>query len=376
MKNIILFILTSFATYLYGQVDLADNFKKLYSEKKYDEIISYMPKKDENLTAKALYYKGMSHYMKSEEKDALKYLDLAIEKGPVDYDMFYYKGMLFYYANKFKESLPYYDKAIALLPNEPDFYAGKGQSYYALGKKDSAIVYFEKASRLPNCKTRVLLLMGEIYQDQNKIEDALTAYKTAIGKLTPSDDTYRICLFNVGLLQQLTGKMPGAKETLEKYISAYPTDFRAMEKLIQVYYSLSEFDKALPYKEKLYVANKAKKLPGEMKDMFCFDQFVWNTKRIMAFELFNEFDNKYKTIKHQFYVTDNKGNIEYIIQSESSPAVRMSEGKYILAVVKDNNHYSYWSYKFNDDYDYKKLKEQVVRILNGDVQPDATTIRK
>lgn len=52
----------------------------------------------------------MSHYMKSEDKYAMKYFDLAIEKGSVDYDMFYYKGMLLYYANKFNELLPYFGK--------------------------------------------------------------------------------------------------------------------------------------------------------------------------------------------------------------------------------------------------------------------------
>lgn len=41
--------------------------------------------------------------MKSEDKYAMKYFDLAIKKGSVDYDMFYYKGMLLYYANKFNE---------------------------------------------------------------------------------------------------------------------------------------------------------------------------------------------------------------------------------------------------------------------------------
>lgn len=217
------------------------------------------------MTAKALYYKAMSYYMKSEDKDAMKYFDLAIEKGPVDYDMFYYKGMLLFYANKFNESLPYFDKAIALLPNEPDFYSGKGEAYYSLDNKDSAIVYFEKASKLPKCKTRTFLLMGEIYQDQNKIDNALLSYQTAIVQLTPNDKSHQICSFNLGLMQQLTGKFTEAKETLEKHISAYPIDFHAMAKLIQVYYSLSEFDKALPYKQTLYAAHKAKQLQEEMK---------------------------------------------------------------------------------------------------------------
>jgi len=375
MKKLLTILMTLLVTYSYGQVDLADNFKQLYKEKKYDEIIKYKPKKNEDLTAKAFYYKGMSHYMKSQDKDALKYFDLAIEKGPVDYDMFYYRGMILFYANKFKESLPYFDKAIALLPNEPDFYAGKGEAYYSLDNKDSAIVYFEKASKLPNCKTRVLLLMGEIYKEQNKNESASTAYRTALGQLTPSDDSYQNCSFNLGLMQQLTGKLPEAKETLEKHISAYPTDFHAMAKLIQVYYSLTEFDKALPCKQKLYEAHKAKKLQEEMKDMFCFDQFIWNGKRVMAFENFDEPD-EFMFVKHHFYIMNDNGKIDYRIDSESSVAIRMngSKNKYVLCLVKGESHFTYWQYVFNDNYKYPELKTAVLDILNDKVKPSGSFI--
>lgn len=375
MKKLLTILMTLLVTCSYGQVDLANNFKQLYTEKKYDEIIAYKPKKNEDLTAKALYYKAMSHYMKSEDNDAMKYFDLAIEKGPVDHDMFYYKGMLLFYANKFNESLPYFDKAIALLPDEPDFYTGKGEAYYSLDNKDSAIAYFEKASKLPNCKTRVLLLMGEIYQQQNKVENALTMYKTALAQLKPGDDSYQSCSFNVGLSQQLMGALSEAKETLEKHVSVYPADFHAMAKLIQVYYSLNEFDKALPYKQKLYTAHKEKKLQEQMKDMFCFDQFIWNGKRVMAFENFDEPDG-FMFVKHHFYVMDDNGKINCRIDSESSVAIRMngSKNKYVLCLVKGESHFTYWQYVFNDNYKYPELKTAVLDILNAKVKPGASFI--
>lgn len=368
-------MLTLLLTYSYGQVDLADNFRQLYKEKKYDEIIKYKPSKNEDLSAKALYYLAMSYYMKSEDKNAMKYFDLAIEKGPVDYDMFYYKGMLLFYANKFNESLPYFDKAIALLPDEPDFYSGKGEAYYSLDNKDSAIIYFEKAFKLPKCKTRTFMLMGEIYQDQDKIDNALLSYQTAIWQLTPNDKSYQNCSFNLGLMQQLTGKFTEAKETFEKHISAYPTDFHAMAKLIQVYYSLSEFDNAIPYKQKLYTAHREKKLQEEMKDMFCFDQFIWKGKRVKAFENFDE-PSEFMFVKHHFYLTDDKGKMDYRIDSESSIAIRMNgqNNKYVLCLVKGNNHFTYWQYVFNDNYNYTELKAAVIDILNDKVKPSASFI--
>ncbi|MBK7036663.1 MAG: tetratricopeptide repeat protein [Bacteroidetes bacterium] len=375
MKKLLAILFILLITTTYGQVDLTDKFRELFNENSYDEIIRYKPKKDEELTAKALYYIGMSYYMKTQDNAAMKYIDMAIEKGPVDWDMFYYKGMLLFYADKFEESLPYFDKAIVMLPDETDFYAGKGEAYYSMENRDSAIVYFEKAAKLENCEPRVLLFMGEIYQYQNKIENALTAYKTALPQLTPNDDSHQNCSFNVGLMQQLTEKFPEARETFEKHISLYPTDFHAMAKLIQVYYSLTEFDKAIPYKNILYAAHKSDKLKEGMKEMFCFDQFLWNDMRVMAFENFDE-TGDFMFVKHHFYILDNNADILYRIDSESSPAISINDpnSKYVLCLVKDESHFTYWQYVFNDDYKYPELKAAVLDILNDKVKPSASFI--
>lgn len=375
MKKLITILLTIIAASVYAQIDLASNFKQLYEAEKFDEIIKYKPKKNEELSAKALYYKGMAYYMKSEDKDANKYLDLAIKKGPVDFDMFYYKGKLLFFADNFTESLPYFDKAIELLPREPDFYAGKGEAYYALDNADSALVYFNKAAKFQGCKPRVFLLMGELYQEIDDVESALKAYTTALGIITEEHESYQNCLFNVGLMQQLTERYAEAKVTFEKHIELFPTDFHAMSKLVQTYYALSEFEKAIPYKEKLYAAHQSNKLPEELKEMFCFDQFIWNGKRVMAFENFDEPD-EIMFVKHHFYVLDENGPTEFRIDSESSYAIRMNgpASKYVLCLVKGKAHFTYWQFLFNDNYNYADLKNNVLDILNQKVQPSASFI--
>jgi tetratricopeptide (TPR) repeat protein len=358
-----------------AQDDLVARFKQLYYQQKYDEIINYKTKKSADLPAKAIYYKAMSYYMKSEDANAMKYMDMAIAKGPVDYDMFFYKGMLLFYADRVAESLPYYDRAIALLPDEPDYYAGKGEAYYKLARKDSALTCLEHASHLPRCKPRVYMMIGELYQERRDNEKSLSAYKMAYDRMTPADADFQDCSFNLGLSQQLTGKVSEARATFENLVSSYPTDYHAVAKLIQIYYALSEFDKAVPYKEKLYAAHRANKLPEEMRDMFCFDQFIWQGKRVMAFENFQE-TGDFLTVKHHFYVMLDNGEIDYRIDSESSPALRMngSKGKYVLCLVRGNSHFTYWQYVFGDDYKYVELKSAVLDILNGKVQPAASFI--
>lgn len=373
MKFYLAGLMALLSVLLQAQTSLADTLRSLYKDGKYDAVIKYKPKKGEELNAKALYFKGMAHYMKSEDAEAMKYLDMALQKGPADYDMYYYKGMLHYYAKKYEEAIPLFDKAIALLSDEPDFYLGKGDAYYSLGKNDSAIACLEKATALPHCKSRAFRLLGDLYQDNKSYGLALDNFQKALALLTPQDEEYQDCSYNVGLMQLLLGNGEAAKATLEKHVSEYSADYHAVAKLIQAYYTLGEFDKAAPYKRILYEKHKENKLTGGMKNMFCFDQFIWSGKRVMAFENFEE-PNETNMSKHHFYVTNDKGEIDYKIDSETSFAVKMTgdSNKYVLCLVKNEVHYTYWQYIFNDDYKYPDLKAAVIAILDDKVRPGAS----
>ena len=375
MKKHLLLLLTLFFTYSYAQVDSGKNLQQLYDAEQYDEIIDYQPKKSDPLSVTDLYYKGKAHYMKSDDTQALKYFDLAIDKGPVFGSLFFYKGMIFLYANQFSDSLPYFDKAISLSPTEADFYAGKGEAFFALKNRDSAQVYFEKATQLPGCKPRPFVKLGEIYQERNENEQALTAFKSALNQLNPEDELYQNTSFNLGLTQQLTGNLEDAKATFEKHTFLFPTDYHAVAKRIQIYHSLSEFEKVPPLKKQLYAAHRAKKLNADMEKNFCFDQFIWKGKRILAFENFAEPDDVLFT-KHHFFVMNDQNEIAYHIDSESSAAIRLADpkNKYALCLVKNKTHFTYWQFLFNDDYHYPDLKAAVLNILNDKVKPTASFV--
>jgi tetratricopeptide (TPR) repeat protein len=373
MKLYLAGLITLFSSVLQAQTDLADTLQSLYRSQNYDAVIKFKPKKGQELSAKAFYFKGMAHYMKSEDAEAMKYFDMAIQKGPADYDMYYYKGMLLYYAKKYEEAIPLFDKAIAMLPDEPDFYIGKGDSYYSLGKRDSAAFYLEKAAALPHCKTRAFRLLGNLYEENKSYGLALDNFQKALALLTPEDEDYQDCSYNVGLTQLMLGNGEAAKTILEKHVSQFPADYHAVAKLIQAYYNLGEFDKAVPYKKVLYEKHAENKLTDGMKKMFCFDQFSWNGKRVMAFENFDE-PNETNMSKHHFYVTGDSGKIDFKIDSETSEAVKMSgaNNKYVLCLVKNEVHYTYWQYVFNDDYKYPELKAAVLAILDDKVRPGAS----
>lgn len=112
-----------------------------------------------------------------------------------------------------------------------------------------------------------------------------------------------------------------------------------------------------------------------MEKQFCFDQFIWNGKRVKAFEEFAEPDN-FLFAKHHFYVMTDNNEIDYQIDSESSAAIRLtdSKNKYVLCLVKNQTHHTYWQYVFSDDYQYPDLKTAVLNILNEKVKPSASFI--
>lgn len=375
MKTATLLLFLFFSCHIIGQDTQTIYFRDLYGMEKFDEIIKNKNKKGEVLSAKSLYYIGMAYFMKGNDDMALKYLGEALEKGPVDHDMFYYKGMTLFYKGRYMESLPYFDSAIVRLPKEPDFYTGKGEVFYTIGKFDSAVYYFQKGLSFPNCKTRFILLLAESYQKTNKNKEALETYKKGISLLAPSDENYSISLYNYGLVQLLDGDS-NAVITFEKFCKLFPKDYSAMVKLIQSYYLIGRYEEAKPIRTILYEAHRKKKLPSAMKEMFCFDQFLWNGRRVMVFERFDEPKDDL-IVKHQFYILKDDGEIDFQVRSESSIAVRMTPGnKYVLCLVKEGSYNTSWKYIFNDDYKYDELKAAVISILNNDLASQKATPTK
>src|SRR6185436_4861683 len=84
---------------VFAQDEEITRFKNLYETGKYEELID-LSKQDKALSAKSFYYIGMSYYKKADDNNALKFLDKAIAKGPVDADMCFYKGRVLFFLRK------------------------------------------------------------------------------------------------------------------------------------------------------------------------------------------------------------------------------------------------------------------------------------
>ncbi|MEL1245896.1 hypothetical protein AAEO56_16600 [Flavobacterium sp. DGU11] len=207
-------------------------------------------------------------------------------------------------------------------------------------------------------------MIAQIYSEQKESDKALEAFYAAKLKISKKSASYINALFNIGLLESLKGNFDKAEPAFIELIQLDPTDYHSYAKLIQIYYHRKEYDKAKPYRDKLYDAHKKGELKDNMKDMFCFDQFKWNGYLVQVFERYQNGSNNGDIYnKHLFYVIDNKDDIVLRVQTEYSPiSVELGGAEYLLCANKGMTHYNP-GIGFKGDMKYDDLKANAIKLF-------------
>lgn len=348
---------------IFAQDKITDELKTLSDNKQYDKIIEQHASIAKDYSAKSLYYIGFAYFMKEDDSNCIRFLDLSISKDPKDPAPQYIKAATLNYMGNYNEAIKYFRTAIKLKPDDADYYSGLGDSYYQLKKYDLALENYKKATERHQCSDRPYSMIAQIYSDLKQNDKALEAFYTAKAKIAKKSSAYIGALFNIGLFESLKGNYDKAEPAFVELLQLEPTDYHSYAKLIQIYYHRKEYDKAKPYKDKLYEAHKNGLLKDNMADMFCFDQFKWKDKLIQVYERFEEGDKKEIYNKHLFYVVNQDGIIELRVQTEYSPiSIELGGPKYLLCANKDEIHYNS-GIGFNDDLKYDNLKTEAIRLF-------------
>ncbi len=357
------FILTICSLTIFAQDNVADELKSLSDNKQYDKIIEQYTSKSKDYSAKALYYIGLAYYMKEDDNNCIKFMDLSISKDSQDPASHYIKASTLNYMKKYDEAIKCFQAAINIKSDDAEFYSGLGDSYYQLGNLDLALASYEKATDQNVCPDRPYSMIAQIYSDLKQNDKALAAFYTAKVKISKESSSYINALFNIGLLESLKGNYDNAEPAFVELLQLDPADFHSYAKLIQIYYHRKEYEKAKPYKDQLYEAHKKGLLKDNLKDMFCFDQFKWKEYLIKVFERY-ENENKGNIYnKHIFYVTDNSGKIVLRVQTEFSPiSIELGGPKYLLCANKGSTHLNP-GIGFNDDLNYDILKIEAIKLF-------------
>lgn len=373
MKNILVtLILTICSLTVFAQDNTTTKIKALSDKNQYDKVIEQYASKSKDLSAKSLYYVGLAYYMKEDDNNCIKFMNLSIDKDAKDPAPFYIKASTLNYMEKYDEAVKGFQSAIALKADDAKFYSGLGDSYYNLEKYELALDAYKKATEQKDCPDRPYSFIAQIYSDTKQNDKALEAFYLAASKISKKSESYINALFNIGLLESLKGNYDKAEPAFVELLQLDPADYHSYAKLIQIYYAKKEYEKAKPYKDKLYEAHKKGLLKDNLKDMFCYDQFNWNDKLIQAYERYEE-GSKDIYNKHLFYVVGQEDKIEYRIQTECSPiSVEQGGSKYLLCMTKGDTH-STFNIGFNDNFKYEDLKKSVIDILENKVKPTATS---
>jgi tetratricopeptide (TPR) repeat protein len=372
-KNILATLtLTICSLTIFAQDKIADELKTLADNKQYDKIIQQHASRSKDYSAKSLYYIGLAYYMKEDDNSCIKFMTQSIDKDQKDPAPYYIKASTLNYLQKYDEAINGFKSAISLKSDNAEFYSGLGDSYYYLENLDLALEAYKKATEQKDCPNRPYSMIAQIYSDQKNNDKALESFYVAKSKISKESGSYQNALFNIGLLESLKGNYGKAEPAFVELLQLNPTDYHTYAKLIQIYYHRKEYDKAKPYKDKLYEAYKKGQLKDNLKDMISFDQFKWNDKLIQVIERFEE-DSKDNYNKHVFYVVNQENKIEFRIQTEYSPiSVEQGGSKYLLCMTKGDTH-STFNIGFNDNFNYDDLKNSVIDVLDEKVKPTATS---
>jgi tetratricopeptide (TPR) repeat protein len=374
MKRILSVIIISLISLnAFSQDEITKQLKADYESEKYDQIIKEHSEKATEYSAKSLYYIGLAFYMKEDDNNCLKFMDKSIGKNAEDPKPFYIKASTLNYMQKYDEAIKPFQSAIELKADEAEYYSGLGDSYYNIDKLDLALEAYKKATEQKDCPDRPYSFIAQIYSDQKNNDKALEAFYIARSTISKESNSYINALFNIGLLESLKGNYDKAEPVFVELLQLDPTDYHSYAKLIQIYYHRKEYDKANPYKDKLYEAYKKGLLKDNLKEMFCFDQFNWSDKLIQVFERFEVKEGELY-YKHLFYVVNKENDIEYKIQTENSPiSVELGSPKYAIGMDKDGTHSTFGFIEENFKYD--DLKSIVIQILEKEIVPAASSTR-
>jgi len=167
------------------------------------------------LEASKFFLKGNQKFAEKEYRDALKWYNEAIEKQPDLSDAYYNRGLAYVEIDKMEEAYADFNKAIALDPKFAQARFKKIETLQNLNQLEKAMDEAEAfAKEFPDSSAN-LRLLGDVYLQNKKLNNAKLAYKRAI-KL---DSKNYEAMINEGVVYQEEGNLDSAEICFKKVLS-------------------------------------------------------------------------------------------------------------------------------------------------------------
>ncbi len=367
--------LTVILTFLFGIVN-AQTIEELYKEKNFNELIKFVDNTEE-LTADQLYYVGYAFFQLENDKKAIEMYDKAIAKGLDDDHIYLYKGLSLRYDEQYDKAIDVFKLAIDRNPKGQKNYTELGNTFYFQEKYDSALVYFYKARELEFEHGDPYFKVPNIYHIQENYNKALEEYYISASLINKEALTYIEILKSIGLLEY-TDKMNYDKsiKAYSEVISINPKDYNLYSKLIKAYYAKEDYVKG----DSIFNIIKSKyennELPEEMQEVKgeLVDELMWNGQKVSAMKYYKKAQEFAEPI-YQFFLIDKTGEeVKKKILTEKTSSEIVGAKHVLCGIDKETGtHYTYSIVWDTDEIDYRELKGYVIMILNGEMNPQASS---
>lgn len=354
----------------------AQTVEELYNNRDFQKLIKFADKSEE-LTKDQLYFVGYAFFQLENDKKAIEMYDKAIDKGLDDDHIYLYKGLSLRYDNQYDKAIETFKTAIQRNPKGQKNYTELGNAFYYQKKYDSSLVYFYKARELDFELGDPYYKVPDVYHIQQDYKKALEEYYVSASLINKEDPTYLEILKSIGLLEYADSK--NYKKSIKAYsevLSIVPKEYNLYTKLIKAYYANENFVKGDSIFNILKTKYENEELPKDMQEVKgeTVDEFYWNGQRVSAMKYY-KIPTEFAEPIYQFYLIDKaETKIEKKILTEKT-SIKLGGTKHILCGVDNETgaHYTYPIGWETDEIDYKKLKEYVILILDGDIKSQASS---
>ena len=153
-------------------------------------------------------------------KEAIASAQQAISKYPENSEAHYFLGLIHMSQSEFKEASEQLKEAVRINPYYTDAHNSLGVVYREMKQYDKALQEFQTALKDKNYATpeKVQLNLGNLYEDQNVMSEALRCYERAVA-INPN---YVLGYLGLGSAYQKTGQADLAAAQFRKVMNLAP----------------------------------------------------------------------------------------------------------------------------------------------------------
>ncbi|MCI0696146.1 tetratricopeptide repeat protein [candidate division KSB1 bacterium] len=178
----------------------------------------------------------------------------------------YYEQMQLY-----DKAISHYNNLIELNPSDANTYYRLGMIHLKVGDRNSAKRAFIKATLVDNMQWDAYMALGQIYEQEGNLNEALGAYQKA-ESINPTEEIQK----NIKRVKEVIKTTSRINFTLEEASQLiYKSDINALE---EVYRELEGLQNTYP--EKTTIANTLRKVMGRLYELWLFrgDELKRNPK--------------------------------------------------------------------------------------------------